>query len=161
MKRNIFVIAFVAGLSFAGRAQSDKEDVRIALALLNKNKKELITQSIQLDESQKAGFWKLYDDYENKYNRLQTERLGIIEQYVAAYDSLGDATASSIAEHLLRNTLQLDELHIAYFPKFRKAIGGTKAATLYQMEIYIQTALQFKLQNELPMIGQLRKVEHQ
>ena len=161
MKRNLFVIVLVAGLSFAGRAQSDKEDVRIALALLNKNKKELITRSIELNDAQKSAFWKLYDEYEDKYNNLLTERLGIIQQFVTAYDSLGDATASSIAERILKNTLQLDELHMSYFPKFKKAIGGTKAATLYQMELYIQTALQFKLQNELPMIGELRKVENQ
>ena len=82
MKRTILPI--VAGICFsiAVKAQADKEDIRIAMALLNKEKKAIISQSIPLDEAHSAGFWKLYDAYEDGYNKLLTERIGFIDQYV-------------------------------------------------------------------------------
>ena len=154
MKRTILLITSWGFFSLAVRAQSDKEDVRIAMALLNKQKKAIITQSIPLDDAHSAGFWKLYDSYEDGYNKLLTERIGYIEQYVRQYDSLNDASAATIAEQILDNTRRLDKLHETYFARFKKEVGGTKAATLFQLELYIQTELQYRMQKQLPLIAE-------
>ena len=154
MKRTILVIVSWGCLSFVVKAQGDKEDVRIAMALLNKQKKAVIAQSIPLDDAQSAGFWKLYDAYEDGYNKLLTERIGYIDQYVKQYDSLNDATAATLAEHILENNRRLDDLHETYFGRFKKAVGGTKAATLFQLELFIQTELQYRIQKQLPLIAE-------
>ena len=154
MKKIILLIASWGCFSFAVMAQGDKEDVRIAMALLNKQKKAIITQSIPLDEAHSAGFWKLYDSYEDSYNKLLTERIGYIEQYVRQYDSLNDATAATVAENILGNTRRLDKLHETYFARFKKEVGGTKAATLFQLELFIQTELQYRIQKQLPLIAE-------
>lgn len=154
MKKSILLIASWGFFSVALWAQGDKEDVRIAMALLNKQKKAIISQSIPLDEAHSAGFWKLYDSYEDSYNKLLTQRIGHIEQYVAQYDSLNDATAAKLAEEILDNTRQLDQLHAAYFVRFKRSVGGTKAATLFQLELYIQTELQYRMQRQLPLIAE-------
>ena len=154
MKTTILLIASWGCFSLAVRAQGDKEDVRIAMALLNKQKKAIISQSIPLDEAHSAEFWKLYDSYEDGYNQLLTQRIGYIEQYVKQYDSLTDATAATLAEQILHNTQRLDQLHETYFARFKKAVGGTKAATLFQLELYIQTELQYRIQKQLPLIAE-------
>jgi hypothetical protein len=138
----------------AVRAQEDKEDVRIAMALLNKQKKAIISQSIPLDSAKSPGFWKLYDAYEDSHNKLITERIGYIDQYVQQYDSLNDATAATLTEHILENNRRLDDLHDTYFGRFKKLVGGTKAATLFQLELFIQTELQYKIQKQLPLIAE-------
>ena len=157
MKRTILLI--VAGICFsiAVKAQADKEDIRIAMALLNKEKKAIISQSIPLDEAHSAEFWKLYDVYEDEYNKLLTQRIGYIQQYIDQYDSLNDATAAEVAEHILDNTRRLDQLHETWFGKFKKAVGGTRAATLYQLELFIQTELQYRMQKQLPLIAEKMK----
>ena len=154
MKKTILLIASWGCFSLVVRAQGDKEDVRIAMALLNKQKKAIISQSIQLDEAHSAEFWKLYDMYEDGYNKLLTQRIGYLEQYVGQYDSLTDATAGTLAGEILDNTLRLDQLHRTYFDRFKKAVGGTKAATLFQLELYIQTELQYRMQKKLPLIAE-------
>ena len=154
MKKKILLIVSWVCFSFAVKAQGDKEDVRIAMALLNKQKKAIISQSIPLDEVHSAEFWKLYDGYEDDYNKLLTERIGFIEQYVRQYDSLNDVTAAALAEHILGNTRRLDQLHETYFARFKKAVGGTKAATLFQLELFIQTELQYRMQKQLPLIAE-------
>lgn len=154
MKKIILLIAAWVFFTLTVKAQGDKEDVRIAMALLNKQKKAIISQSIPLDEAHSAGFWKLYDSYEDSYNKLLTERIGYIEQYVRQYDSLNDATAATVAENILGNTRRLDKLHETYFARFKKEVGGTKAATLFQLELFIQTELQYRIQKQLPLIAE-------
>lgn len=154
MKKIILLIAAWGFFTLTVKAQGDKEDVRIAMALLNKQKKAIITQSIPLDEAHSAGFWKLYDSYEDSYNKLLTERIGYLDQYVRQYDSLNDVTAATVAEHILDNTRRLDQLHETYFTRFKKEVGGTKAATLFQLELYIQTELQYRMQKQLPLIAE-------
>jgi len=154
MKTTILLIACWGCFSFAVRAQDDKEDVRIAMALLNKQKKAIISQSIPLDDAHSAGFWKLYDAYEDSYNKLLTQRIGYIEQYVRLYDSLNDVTAATLVEQILENTRKLDQLHETYFVRFKKDVGGLKAATLFQLELFIQTELQYKIQKQLPLIAE-------
>ena len=154
MKRIMLLIVSAGCFSFVVRAQGDKEDVRIAMALLNKQKKAVISQSIPLDSARSAGFWKLYDAYEDSYNKLLTERIGYIDQYVQQYDSLNDATAATLAEHILENNRRLNDLHENYFARFKKLVGGTKAATLFQLELFIQTELQYKIQKQLPLIAE-------
>ena len=154
MKKRILLIVPWVCFSFAVMAQGDKEDVRIAMALLNKQKKAIISQSIPLDSAHSVEFWKLYDAYEDGYNKLLTQRIGYIQQYVRQYDSLSDATAAALAEQILENNRRLDQLHDTYFAKFKKSVGGTKAATLFQLELYIQTELQYKMQKQLPLIAE-------
>jgi hypothetical protein len=154
MKKTILLMAFWGCFCFVVKAQGDKEDVRIAMALLNKQKKAVISQSIPLDSAKSAGFWKLYDAYEDSYNKLLTERIGYIDSYVQQYDSLNDATAATLAEHILENNRRLDDLHETYFGRFKKLVGGTKAATLFQLELFIQTELQYKIQKQLPLIAE-------
>lgn len=154
MKKIVLIIASLGCFSFLVRAQGDREDIRIAMALLNNQKRAIISQSIPLDSAQSTGFWKLYDAYEDNYNKLLTERIGYIDQYVKQYDSLNDATAAALAEHILENNRRLDQLHETYFARFKRDVGGTKAAMLFQLELFIQTELQYKIEKQLPLIAE-------
>ena len=60
-------VTIVIGKLFA---HTDKVNVDIGLALLYKNKKEVISQAIPLNSSQQKPFWDCYDQYENEYNLL-------------------------------------------------------------------------------------------
>jgi hypothetical protein len=154
MKKIILLIVTLGCFCFVVKAQGEREDIRIALALLNKQKRAIISQSISLDSAQATGFWKLYDAYEDNYNKLLTERIGYIDQYVKQYDSLNDATAAALAEHILENNRRLDQLHETYFARFKRNVGGTKAAILFQLELFIQTELQYKIEKQLPLIAE-------
>src|ERR1700754_3506870 len=147
MKKTILTLMLAT--AFIGKlfAQTDKEDVNIALALLNKNKKEVISQAISLNESQQKPFWECYDQYENEYNLLLKKRVLLIDKFTQNYNTLNDTLATSVAEGLIKNTGELNDLHHKYFKKFQKIAGGVKAATLYQIELYIQTALQLNAQH--------------
>ncbi|HSY61716.1 MAG TPA: hypothetical protein VK796_07555 [Cytophaga sp.] len=160
MKRIFLTLTFLITFSAFALAQTEKEDTAIAEAIFGKAKKTIIAEYLQIDENQKTEFWNLYDKYEDKSNAIWIERLGLIKQFVESYNTLEDATASRLAEGLMKNTVKLDQLHQEYFSKFQKVIGGLKAATLYQIEIYIQTAVQSNVQSNIPVIGEIQKLQH-
>jgi hypothetical protein len=160
MKRIFLTLIFLITFSAFALAQTEKEDTAIAEAIFGKAKKTIIGEYMQIDENQKTEFWKLYDEYEDKSDVILLERLGLIKQFVENYNTLEDATASRLAEGLMNNTVKLDHLHHEYFGKFQKVIGGLKAATLYQIELYIQTAVQSNVQSHIPVIGEIQKLQH-
>jgi hypothetical protein len=159
MKKTILTVTLVTIFISKIFAQTDKEDVNIALALLNKNKKEVISQAIPLNESQQKPFWDCYDLYENEYNLLLKKRILLIDKFTQNYNSLNDTLATSVAEGMIKNTGELNDLHHKYFKKFQKIAGGVKAATLYQIELYVQTAIQSDVQRQLPIIGSLSSMQ--
>jgi hypothetical protein len=160
MKRIFLTLIFLITFSALALAQTEKEDTAIAEAIFGKAKKTIIAEYIQIDENKKNEFWKLYDEYEDKNNVILLERFGLIKQFVESYDTLDDATAPPIAEGIMNNTAKLDHLHREYFGKFQKVIGGLKAATVYQIELYIQTAVQADAQSHIPVVGEIKKLQH-
>jgi len=146
-----------AGLAYSASAQSEKEDLAIAQSLFGKAKKSIITEHIRLSEQEEAAFWKLYDEYETKAMQISAERLKLIDQYASQYNSLSDDQATILATAYLDNSSKYTALYKDYLKKFTKQIGGTRAATLIQVEIYIQTAIQAYLQQQIPVIGELKK----
>lgn len=157
MKKNLLFLTFALLSSLSSFAQIDKEDIAIAEAIFGKNKKKIFTDYMQIPDTEHI-FWKLYDEYEGKRKVISSERLGLLSQYAAEYDSLNDVNAAKLAEAYIANTDKINKLNKTYFRKFNKAVGGLKAATLYQIETFIETSVRAKLQSEIPVIGELQKM---
>jgi hypothetical protein len=160
MKKLLLTLTCIAGFSGMGFAQTEKEDVAMAESIFGKAKKTIIMENIQIDDLKKTEFWNVYDEYEIKYDAISIERLKIIKEYAINYETLSDTTATRLATELIENSEKYDHLYKAYLGRFKKIVGGLKAATLYQIELYIQTAIQANVQSQVPVIGQLKQLEH-
>jgi hypothetical protein len=160
MKKVSLTLICMSFFSLLAVAQTEKEDVAIATSIFGKTKKAIITDYMQIDVKDSKAFWDLYDQYEDKDNVINLERLALIKQYADNYNTLDDALATKIAGEYFNNTAKYNSLYKVYFEKFKKLVGGVKAATLFQIEIYIQTAIQANLQSQIPVIGELQKLQH-
>lgn len=159
-----FRIAFIALALLLVRnvsiAQLYSEDAAIAQALFAKTKKALVSSYMNIDDTPaNATFWRLYDDYEAKRKAIFQERFYLLKEYSDKYMNLDDATAAKLAEGFMESTAKVDKLNKQYFKKFRKLVGGLQAATLFQIEVYTQTALQNDANMQIPIIGELQKIK--
>lgn len=159
-------IAFVAFALLLIRettyAQLYTEDAAIAQALFAKTKRVLVSNYMEIDDSPaNATFWRLYDDYEAKRKAIFQERFYLLKEYSDKYMALDDGTAAKIVAGFMENTAKTDKLNQQYFRKFRRLIGGLQAATLFQIEVYTQTALQNDAHMQIPIIGELQKIQQQ
>ena len=160
--RITFLALFFILIRSTSFAQLNSEDAAIAQALFSKTKKVLISSYMEIEDTPtNSAFWKLYDEYEANRKAIFQERFYLLKEYSDKYMSLDDATAAKLAEGFMENTTKVDKLNKQYFKRFRKLVGGLQAATLFQIEVYAQTALQNDTNMQIPIIGELQKINEQ
>lgn len=143
-------------------AQVQPEPVAMAQSLFSKTKKVLVSAYIGIENNnENAAFWNLYDKYEAKRKAIIQERYYLLREYSDQYAMLDNANASRLAGCFMENTAKTDKLNKQYFKKFKKLVGGKQAATLFQIEWYIQTAMQANVHTQIPIIGELQRIDPQ
>jgi hypothetical protein len=136
-------------------AQSIRNEVQILEASYGIEKRQIISQTMNLSGQEALDFWLIYDDYEDERRRLGEERLLLTHDYMIAYPSLSDAKASEIATRCFKNDEALARLHKQYYKKIKKALSPLKAAQFVQVEGYLQNVVRIQIQSQLPFIGEL------
>ncbi|RAJ06588.1 hypothetical protein LX64_01715 [Chitinophaga skermanii] len=146
-------------LPSALHAQVNNDDLKIVQAVWGKDKKEIITKYMALDDNQSKAFWPVYDAYEKDRQKLAGNRIKILQEYAQNYNDLNDDRITDLAERTINNDVEYDMLHKKYFHKIAKAVGARNAAKFLQLESYIQNEVKSSIQNQLPFIDELSKTQ--
>lgn len=119
---------------------------------LRSNKKQTIAASLQLTEAEATRFWPIYDRYSTELSKLGDQRYALIKEYANGFGTLTDDQALS----LLKRSLQLDEqvaqLRSKYLPIVNEALPGTKTATFFQMDRYINSLVDVQVAGAIPLV---------
>jgi hypothetical protein len=82
------------------------------------------------------------------YDRL----LKLIDTFARSYDTMTDATATT----LLTDYLTLEKNHVAlltsYLPRFQKVLPARKVARLYQTENKLRALVNYELARNIPIV---------
>lgn len=84
----------------------------------------------------------------------------LLNEYAEKYKTLNDAQAHKLIVNFMESMDGNNALRKVYFKKMEKEIGSLKAAKFIQLETFIQTTSQANLQNQVPMIGELERLNH-
>src|SRR5271170_5104900 len=112
MKSTMSKIAMLLGLvltsAFVSRAQqaatsADQDsNIQTYTDLLRSNVKaekvQIIGVMLQLSPDQAAKFWPIYSSYDTQLTKIGDQKLAIIRDYAANYDSMTDAKADELIE---------------------------------------------------------------
>jgi hypothetical protein len=112
---------------------------------------------MQLDDKQKNSFWRIYDQYEEKRKAIEKDGFMLLKEYADNYETMNDAEARRLMVNFMKSMDGYNTLYKVYFRKTEKVVGSLKAAKFIQLEVFIQTALQETLQNQVPVIGELKR----
>jgi hypothetical protein len=119
---------------------------------LRTQKKALLTQAMQLSETQAEAFWPVYNEYESQLMKLNDSRLSIIKDYAANYATMTDV----VAKDLVKRSFQWQEgntkLLKKYYGKMEKAISPIAAARWVQAEHAINSMIDVQVASEVPLI---------
>lgn len=146
---------FAICISVLVSAQSNKEDVDFLQSIYGKDKKVITADFIQLDDTKKDAFWKLYDEYEVKRKELGRKRIALLEQYATDYNNMDDATTTKIIKEIASLGVQTDKLISTYHAKMQKAAGAKPAAQFFQLEVYFLSVIRVAIMENIPFIGEL------
>jgi len=150
MKQVLLILTVL--LSFQLSAQN--AELEAIKDLFNTEKKTLLTEFMDLDATEAATFWGIYDNYSMERKQIANSRISFLEKYVEQYDSLTDEQADALVKESFSIRQQNEKIQKKYYNKIKKALGAAKASQFVQFERYVQTAIDQELQSALPLIGE-------
>jgi hypothetical protein len=151
MKKTIFIIAALFMASFA-YTQSNKEEVDLLQAAFGKDKKAVVAEFVKPSETQKAAFWKLYDEYETQRKELGKQKIELLKQYADQYLTMTSEQADAWTKKVMELQKKTDNLISTYYTKIKGVSDGLVATQFYQIENYILTAIRMQVLQNIPFV---------
>ncbi len=130
-------------------SQSFDDEVKLMQSVYGMDKKEVVAEFIELNDSQKEAFWKLYDEYEVKRNRLGKKKFTIIWDYVNDYGEIKPEDAEMIMNESIPLRKESSELIDTYYRKIKNKTDAVVAVQFYQIENYLAALIRIKLLEEV------------
>lgn len=133
-------------------AADDGKELDMFRFSLRMEKIEFIKKTMSLNPEQEKKFMDLYYAYDTELKKLNDNRLTIIADYAAKFDSITDADAGKLAKQVLTFRKQRNALLERYYGKIAKATSKTIAARFLQVENIIQATTDVKIASTLPLM---------
>jgi hypothetical protein len=116
------------------------------------DKLEFIKQAMHLNAEQEKKFLEQYDRYDIELAALNDERLTIIKDYAANFESITDKDADKLVKRSLSFRKQRAALLEKYYAKVAKATSKVIAARFLQVEAVLQGASDVVIGASIPLM---------
>ncbi len=127
-------------------------DVQLLRSDVQAGKNEIITATMQFTDAESTAFWPIYRDYARDQQVIGDQRLALIKDYAANYDTLDDSKAGDMVQRM--NSIDAKNLNLreSYWPKFMKALGAKRAAKFVQVDNRLSLIINLQLTAAIPLI---------
>lgn len=143
----LFIALFLAAGTYA---QPSYEEIDLIQGMFGVEKKAMVADFVKIDETQKAAFWKLYDEYEAARKDLAKKRIDLFVNYTDNFLKMTNESADAWTKEALALAKKNDALLVTYYEKIKKLTNPIVALQFYQFEEYILTNIRLKILSELP-----------
>jgi hypothetical protein len=119
---------------------------------LRTSKTELLTEALKLSDTDGKKFWPIQREYETELAKVGDQRIQLLKDYAAAYDSMTATTAKSLMDRAFK--LESSRLTVLkkYADKVSKEVSPTVAARFAQVEAIVNSLIDLKLRAETPLV---------
>jgi len=157
MKRiTIICLAFaIGGFQLVIAQDTSMNELAIIQEQWGMAKKEVVGAFLDLNETEAAAFWPVYDSYDVARKELGKERYGIIEDYANAYENISDEQAIDLTNRAFKNNIAIEKLQMQYYKKMTKVVSPVEASKFMQLEKYMETVIKAQLKGQIPLIGEM------
>lgn len=148
------MVVMIAVGSWSALAQNQPADnMQIMMEKVKADKKHVVAQNMGLTEAEAAGFWPIYDAYQNDLAGINQRLIGLIKTYADAYNA--NTLTDNQAQSLLANMIAIDESEVTlqktYIPKLSKVLPGKKVARYIQIENKVRAGVKYQLAKGIPL----------
>jgi hypothetical protein len=151
MKKTILLTILILSSYFV-KAQTTDDYIELARDILKTEKKAAVAGEMNLTDAEITPFWDLYNEYNNKLSQTQNQRVALIKDYAANYESMTDDKADEIILGYFKYEQELLKLKKSYYGRFKKILPKGKVARYFQLENKIQTMVDAQLAIEIPLV---------
>lgn len=133
-------------------AQTMDDYLEVARDVLGTEKKVAIAENMELTEAESDPFWELYNEYNAELFKVHTQRVNIIKDFAANYETMTDEKADALLNGSLDHQSNLLKLNKSYYKKFKKILPAGKAALYFQLENKVAAMVNYSLAIEIPLL---------
>ncbi|MCF6353049.1 MAG: hypothetical protein L3J06_08570 [Cyclobacteriaceae bacterium] len=145
--------AIILGLFlFSYGASPAQELLELLKKDLNKEKRALVAEAMDIKEENKTDFWQLYGEYETEINRLIDLRAKNIEKFAESFENLNDEVANELVSNYFEIETGKLKNNKAYYKKMKKVIGAVQAARFIQIMEQVQLLIDVQVASEVPLV---------
>jgi hypothetical protein len=147
------IVLLIAALAFTPAFAQDN-NMQILAEKIKADKKLVVSQNMQLSESEAKGFWPVYESYQMDLQKIN-DRLGkLILNYADAYNKgpVPNATAKQLLGEMLAVEESDVQLKRTYVPKLEKVLPEWKVARYIQLETKIRAIVKYELAAQVPLV---------
>jgi len=150
----VALIAGVAALPAAAQPQSaasgqTPDSVRKEVRA---DKRGLVEKNMQLTGDEAKRFWPLYDEYQQKLDKIVDRQNRVVLDYVNAESTMTDANAKRIAREFLAADTDEVKLRERYFRKMQSVLPPKKAVRYMQIESKLRTLQRYDIAERIPLV---------
>jgi len=124
---------------------------------LPEQKREIITETMELTIEQAEIFWPIYTEYESELDEWSGERLKLVRDYAENYYNLTDEVAARVAIKKYELEKKRTDLLWKYYNKFKTELNQIDAAMFYQVESQLLMLIDVQVAGEIPIIKKPKK----
>lgn len=144
MKKLVFLImlVLVPGINDLS-AQNNAER-------LNAFKVGFFTKRLNLTSAEAEKFWPVYNEYQERKNKIQQERIALVRNFNANESSMTEKEMTETGDKLAATIGKESELSIEFHEKLKEVLPPAKVIRFYQAETQYKAQLLNELQNRAP-----------
>ena len=144
MKPIIAIVLFLSTYSFSF-GQENADEIQLLQSLYGMDKRSIIEEFVEIDQSQSNSFWELYEEYEVKRKALGQKRFALLKKYVDEFGEVSEKDASNFMKEAIGLRIKSDNLKDSYYKKLSTATDPVVAMQFYQIETYLSDLIRQEL----------------
>ena len=150
------LLALAQGTKVATPDDTREANLRAYVELLRSDLRSqriaIITELMGFTEAEDTNFWPVYRDYETELAKLNDERMALIKEYAANYETLTDEVADRLARGVLDLEARRAALKARYYDRFKAVLSPKAAARFLQVENQMLLILDLQIAASLPIV---------
>jgi hypothetical protein len=128
--------------------------IELLRADVRQEKSQMMGAIMQLEVSEAAKFWPIYEEYDEELTKLNNLRSENIQDYARSYTQMTDEKAEELIKRALEYQKQRSELLGKYFDRVKESLGAISAARFVQIEHQLLLIIDLQIASSLPIVGQ-------
>jgi len=132
----------------------ENQELANARALLQAGRADIIREDLRLTDEESAGFWPVYDKYQEELGVVRNRKAQMVADFLEAYRAgiIGDEYAAGMIKDHFEIKSDLLKIQKKYLRQFRKVLPELKVARFYQLENKMDAELDAQLAVFVPLV---------
>lgn len=149
MRKYFLSAIFMISLFNINIAQTNQDEIQLMQSIYGMEKRDIVAEFVELNESQEKEFWSLYDEYELQRQEIGKERFRILTNYVNDFGEVKPQDADNFMKQAIPLRIKADKLLDSYYKKVKTKTDPIVAMQFYQIENYLSDAIRMEILEEI------------